>query len=50
MATVAYNGTTGVADSGYSADVPDLNIFYDVRLYLWPRSSDTAANTLRLGI
>lgn len=27
---VAYNGTTGKADSGYSSDVKDLNIFFDV--------------------
>ncbi|KAM3522064.1 hypothetical protein NHJ13051_005879 [Beauveria bassiana] len=28
---VEYNGTTGTADAGYSSDVDDLNIFYDVR-------------------
>lgn len=28
---VAYNGTTGKADSGRSSGVSDLNIFYDVR-------------------
>lgn len=27
---VAYNGTTGTADSGYSSGVTNLNIFYDV--------------------
>lgn len=25
-----YNGTTGTADAGYSTNVNDLNIFYDV--------------------
>lgn len=29
--TVEYNGTTGTADAGYSSDIDDLNIFYDVR-------------------
>lgn len=27
----AWNGTEGVADTGYSAGVQNLNIFYDVR-------------------
>lgn len=27
---ITYNGTTGTADAGYSSDVADLNIFYDV--------------------
>lgn len=27
-----YNGTTGTADAGYSTEVQDLNIFYDVSL------------------
>lgn len=29
MSEVAYNGTTGKADAGYSTGVDDLNIFYD---------------------
>ena len=27
---VAYNGTAGVADAGYSSNVTNLNIFYEV--------------------
>ena len=30
--SVAWNGTEGVYDGGYSAGVSDFNIFYDVRL------------------
>ena len=29
--SVAWNGTEGVFDAGYSAGVSDMNIFYDVR-------------------
>jgi hypothetical protein len=28
---VTYNGTEGVADPGYSSDVDNLNVFYEVR-------------------
>lgn len=30
--SVAWNGTEGVYDGGYSSGVSDFNIFYDVRL------------------
>lgn len=28
-----YNGTTGEADAGYSSEVADLNLFYQVCQY-----------------
>ncbi|KAI1110565.1 ammonium transporter [Nemania sp. NC0429] len=32
---VAYNGTTGVADDGYSTDVANLNVFYESGDFAW---------------
>ncbi|KAI1746067.1 ammonium transporter [Xylaria scruposa] len=32
---VEYNGTSGVADSGYSSDVTNLNVFYESGDFAW---------------